>query len=226
MGNADKILDLLNFMTILILSVAFHEAAHAWLADRFGDDTPRQHGRMTFNPFAHVHPILTIAIPAYFWWTTGGVLFMAMTPVRPWQMRKPRLHGMLTALGGPAASLLLGIAAFVVMVAFVALAGGTGEMGEGATRALRLVKIAVLLNVFGAFFNLLPVPPLDGSSIVEFFLPRRFLPAWESYRSYSWIVFAILVLTDVLGKLLDPVLDATAEVVGLGISLGNWMARG
>lgn len=226
MGNADKFLDLLNFMTILILSVAFHEAAHAWLADRFGDDTPRQHGRMTFNPFAHVHPILTIAIPAYFWWTTGGVLFMAMTPVRPWQMRKPRLHGMLTALGGPAASLLLGIAAFVVMVAFVALAGGTGEMGEGATRALRLVKIAVLLNVFGAFFNLLPVPPLDGSSIVEFFLPRRFLPAWESYRSYSWIVFAILVLTDVLGKLLDPVLDATAEVVGLGISLGNWMARG
>ena len=72
MGNADRFLDLLNFMAVLILSVAFHEAAHAWLADRFGDDTPRTHGRMTFNPFAHVHPILTIALPAYFYWTKSA----------------------------------------------------------------------------------------------------------------------------------------------------------
>lgn len=226
MDTSARFLDLLNFLAILILSVAFHEAAHAWLADRFGDDTPREHGRMTFNPFAHVHPILTIAIPAYFYWTSGGLLFMAMTPVNPSRMRRPRLNGMLTALGGPAASMILGIACFAAMVAFVVAAGGTADMGPGALKALRLIKLAVLLNVFGAFFNLLPVPPLDGSSMLEFFLPRRMLPAWEAYRSYSWIVFAVLVLSNVLDKVLDPVMSLTGEAVGLGVTLGNWMARG
>lgn len=226
MGNADRFLDLLNFMAVLVLSVAFHEAAHAWLADRFGDGTPRAHGRMTFNPFAHVHPILTIALPAYFYWTSGGLLFMAMTPVNPSRMRRPRLHGMLTALGGPAASMLLGIACFVAMVVFVVAAGGSDDMGPGALKALRILKLAVILNVFGAFFNLLPVPPLDGSSMLEFFLPRRMLPAWEAYRSYSWIVFAALVLTGALDYLLKPVMLLTGDLVGLGVSLGNWMARG
>jgi Zn-dependent protease len=229
MDHSAKFLDLLNFMAILILSVAFHEAAHAWLADRFGDDTPRAHGRMTFNPFAHVHPILTIALPAYFWWITEGrgFLFMASTPVRPWQMRRPRLHGMLTALGGPAASLLLGIACFAIMVAFVVAIGGVGpETGPGQKKAILLMVLAVKLNVFGAFFNLVPLPPLDGASIVEFFLPRSLRPAWEGYRSYSWIVFAVLAFSGILGTILMPVMDATSDLVELGLGLGNWISRG
>jgi Zn-dependent protease len=221
MDNSARLLELVNFLVVLILSVAFHEAAHAWLADRFGDDTPREHGRMTFNPFAHVHPILTIALPAYFFWITHGRgwLFMASTPVRPWQMRRPRLHGMLTALGGPAASLLLGIACFAAMVGFVAFGGGDG-------RALDLLRLAVGLNVFGAAFNLLPIPPLDGSSIVEFFLPRSFLPAWNGYRSYSWVLFAILMFTGVLSGVLAPVMAFTGALVDLGVDLGRWIARG
>jgi Zn-dependent protease len=219
MDNSARFLDLLNFMAVLILSVAFHEGAHAWLADRFGDDTPRAHGRMTFNPFAHVHPIMTIALPAYFWWTSGMVLFMATTPVRPWQMRRPRLHGMLTALGGPAASLLLGVACFLAMVVFVAAGGGEGT-------ALRLFRLAVILNVFGAAFNLLPIPPLDGSSILEFFLPRGLLPAWNAYRSYSWVLFAVLMFTGVLGRILGPVMLVAKDLVELGVALGGWIGRG
>jgi len=221
MPTADRVVDLLNFMAILILSVAFHEAAHAWLADRFGDDTPREHGRMTVNPFAHVHPILTIALPAVFWWMTNGrgYLFMASTPVRPWRMRRPRLHGMLTSLGGPAASLLLGIACFVAMVAFVALGGHAG-------RALHLFRIAVGLNVFGAAFNLLPIPPLDGSSILEFFLPRSLLPAWNWFRANSWMLFAALMMTGILGRLLAPVMNLTDDLVDLGVSLGRSLAHG
>jgi len=227
MANADRFLDLLNFMTVLILSVAFHEAAHAWLADRFGDDTPRTHGRMTFNPFAHVHPILTVALPAYFYWTSGGVLFMASTPVRPWQMRRPRFHGMLTALGGPAASLLLGLACFVVLVVFVVAVGGAGpDMSPGSAKVLEILGLAVLLNIFGAFFNLVPIPPLDGSSLLEFFLPRRLLPAWHAFRSWSWIVFALLMVSGILDRVLGPVMDVTGEFVNLGVALGNWMARG
>ena len=126
---------------------------------------------------------------------------------------------MLTSLGGPAASLLLGVAAFAAMVAFVALGGREG-------RVLHLFRLAVGLNVFGAAFNLLPIPPLDGSSILEFFLPRSVLPAWSTLREYSWFLFAALMFTGILGSVLGPVMDVTDGVVDLGVSLGRWLAHG
>ncbi len=223
----EKTLELVTFMTVLVLSVAFHEMAHARLADRFGDGTPRAHGRMTFNPFAHVHPILTIALPAYMYWTTQSFLFMASTPVSPRNMRKPRLHGLLTALAGPVASLLLGLVALVAMVVFVAAVGGvrTG-MDPGHFRVLKVLVLAVHLNVFGAFFNLVPIPPLDGGFLVEYLLPRSALRAWEGFRGFSWILFAVLVFSGILGDLLEPVMEKTYALAGFGISLGNWIAHG
>jgi Zn-dependent protease len=133
---------------------------------------------------------------------------------------------MLTALGGPAASLLLGMACFVAMVVFVAAAGGSEDMGPGATKALRLLKLAVLLNVFGAVLNLLPIPPLDGSSILEFFLPRGLLPAWSVFRSYSWVLFVILMATKVLDRVLEPAMKLTGAMADLGIALGNGISGG
>jgi Zn-dependent protease len=219
--------ELVSFMTVLVLSVAFHEMAHAWLADRFGDGTPREHGRMTLNPFKHVHPILTIALPAYMYWTSRSFMFMAMTPVSPRRMRDPRLHGMLTALGGPAASLLLGIVCFLGMIAFIVAVGGVRrDSAPGTLRTLELLMTAIELNVFGAFFNLVPIPPLDGAALLEFALPREWLPAWYGFRSKAWILFALLVFSGILGELLRPVTALTVALVELGVALGNGFAGG
>jgi Zn-dependent protease len=218
---------LVSFMTVLVLSVAFHEMAHAWLADRFGDGTPREHGRMTLNPFKHVHPFFTIALPAYMYWTSGSFMFMAMTPVNPRRMRDPRLHGMLTALGGPAASLVLGLACFAGMVAVLAVTGGAGEpRSDGAVKAVVLLAMGVQLNVFGAIFNLVPVPPLDGASLLEFALPERALPAWYRFRSVSWILFLVLVVSGIFSMLLEPFMDLTEAFVGFGIGVGKGIAGG
>jgi Zn-dependent protease len=226
-GWNPTLLDLLNFMAVLVLSVAFHEMAHAWLANRFGDDTPREHGRMTLNPFAHVHPVLTILLPAYLYWTRGAFLFAAMTPVNPSRMRRPRLHSMLTSLGGPAASLLLGLVCLVCLVASVAwCVRGGREPTPFEQSGMAYIAMAVHLNVFGAFFNLVPVPPLDGSSLLEYVMPGRWIPAWRKLQSWSWILLAVLMLSGILGRLLAPVSEATEGLVDLGIAWGARIGRG
>ncbi len=222
-----RVLDLLTFMTVLVLSVALHEFAHAFLADRFGDDTPRRAGRMTFNPFAHVHPVLTILLPAYVYWTSESWMFLAMTPVSPRRMRNPRLHGMLTALGGPAVSLLLGIACFLAVGVYLLAIGGIGsDSPQGQKNVFEVLLLGVNLNVFGAVFNLVPIPPLDGGSILEFLLPASLREAYESVRPYSWVLFAVLVFSGALGHLLRPVMGATSEVVKFGIVFVNGLAGG
>jgi Zn-dependent protease len=126
---------------------------------------------------------------------------------------------MLTALGGPAASLLLGIACFAALVASVAAGGGPGRVRD-------LLRIAVELNVFGAAFNLLPIPPLDGSSILEFFLPRSALRAWNGLREYSWVLFGALMFTGVLSKALAPVMRLTRDLVDFGVEAGGRLGHG
>lgn len=227
----EKVVDLLNFMAVLVLSIAIHEMAHAWLADRFGDGTPREHGRMTLNPLAHVHPVFSILIPAVFYWTTGGLLFMGLTPVNPSRMRNPRLHGMLTSLGGPVASLALALAFFLALVAFVAavqqLPEGTAEGSrEGLQSFAGILAMGFMLNIIGAVFNMLPVPPLDGSHVLEFFLPRFLLPAWSTLRDNAWMVFALLMFTGALEWAIAPAMRVSGDLVKEGVALGRAVGGG
>jgi Zn-dependent protease len=222
-----KVLGLLNFMTVLVLSTACHEFAHAWLADRFGDDTPRRHGRMTFNPFAHVHPIYTIALPAVLFWTSGAFMAAAWTPVNPSKMRRPRLHGLLVSLGGPAANLLVSLGAFLVLAAGILAVGGIHEgTPKGGLRVLDILYMAVQLNLFLAMFNLIPIPPLDGSDLVGFLLPARLRLHWEGFRRYAWIVFLILLATNVLDRVLGPATRIAGSAVEFAVAVVNGVARG
>lgn len=218
------ILGLVNFLAVLVLSVAFHEMAHAWLADRFGDPTPRDNGRMTLNPIAHVHPIFTVALPAVFWWGTGGLLFMGLTPVNPRLMRRPRLHGMLTALGGPVASLIAALAFLLLLGGFRALAGDLDS--EGERRMLGVLRLGAMLNLVGVAFNLIPVPPLDGSHVLEFFLPRWAMPAWRTLERNAWMVILVLMFSGLLDIVMDPAVDASVVVVGVVEAFGRGLARG
>lgn len=225
--ESEKVLDLLNFMTVLVLSTACHEFAHAWLADRFGDDTPRLHGRMSFNPFVHVHPIFTIALPAILFWTKGAFMAAAWTPVSPWKMRKPRLHGLLVSLGGPAANLAVSLGAFLVLAVGILAAGGIHEgTPDRGLRVFNLLYMAVQLNLFLAMFNLVPIPPLDGSDLVGFLLPADLRAHWEDFRRHSWILFGVLLVTGVLGKVLGPATEVVGSAVDFAVAVVNGVARG
>lgn len=168
----------------LIPSVILHEVAHGVVALRFGDDTAKRAGRLTLNPLPHVDPFGTVILPLLLSLSSLGVIGWAKpVPVVPSRLRHPRRQLVWVSLAGPATN--------VVIALFAALALRAADP-SGDVR-LALVVLGTV-NVVLAVFNLLPVPPFDGSAVVERFLPERWLPRWHRVRRWSMGVVLLVVL--------------------------------
>ena len=178
-------------IAVLVPSVILHEISHGAVALVFGDDTAKRAGRLTLNPVAHIDPLGTIVLPLILALTGAGMFGWAKpVPVDPGRLRNPRRHGLLVSLAGPATNIVIALAAALLLRPFHR--GGTAEV---------LFFVGVI-NVVLAAFNLLPIPPLDGSAVVERFLPRRWLPSWFRLRQYSMglLLVVVLLLPQVLAR--------------------------
>lgn len=173
-------------LLVLMPSVILHEVAHGVAALRFGDDTAQRAGRLTLNPLAHIDPFGTVILPTLLAFTTGAAFGYAKpVPVNPSRMRRPRDHGLLVSLAGPATNVVLAL----IAAALLRTLAPAGDQFVLET----LFRFGVI-NVILAAFNLLPIPPLDGSALVERLLPRRLLPQWRTIRQYSMPVLLLVVL--------------------------------
>jgi Zn-dependent protease len=186
------VFDKLLLLVPLILSLSVHEWAHAWSALKLGDDTAAKAGRLTLDPTAHLDLVGTVLLPLL------GIPFgwAKPVPVDPSRFRPdvhPRTGMMITAVAGPLSNLLLALVLLVVIaVAVVALPHGVVP--------LRLLETALALNVGLALFNLLPIPPLDGSRVVAGLLPEAAMPAW---RAFAGLAPLLLIAVIVLPRQLD-----------------------
>ncbi len=188
---------------VLLPSVILHEVAHGVAALRFGDDTAKRAGRLTLNPLPHIDVFGTVILPGMLALSGLGVFGYAKpVPVNPSRMRRPRDHGLLVSLAGPATNIVLAIAAVVV---FRWVVGGIEPGQPPPETTLQIIWWFGVVNVILAAFNLLPIPPLDGSAVVERFLPARFLGPWHRVRQYSMAILLVLVLLlpGALGTLFD-----------------------
>ena len=196
----------LTSFVVLLFSLSFHEAAHAWMARRMGDETALREGRITLNPIAHIDPIGTLLIPLLQIFGQGIPLigWAKPTPYNPGNFdRKVTLargHVMIAG-AGPISNLLLALFFTAVLFAAIRIVGGEGLEGAPAELLIRGIQINVALGIF----NLFPLPPLDGSKVASFGLPR---PLGERYdRIFEpfgpWLLL-ILVMTGVLGLVLSP----------------------
>ncbi|HEY0027302.1 MAG TPA: site-2 protease family protein [Allosphingosinicella sp.] len=186
------LLDLATWLIPLIVAIVLHEISHGWVANAFGDHTARDLGRLSPNPIRHVDPIGTLVLPL--------VLAVAGAPVFGWakpvpvvakNMRNPRLHMMLVALAGPAMNLLLGlIAVFALAAAVSALV--PGSFG-GAFLLVTLEKF-LIINIFLAVFNMLPLPPFDGGHVVEGLLPRPLAARYAKLGKYGFLLLILLLV--------------------------------
>lgn len=198
--------EVLLLVGILVPSVILHEVSHGYVALRFGDDTAKRRGRLTLNPVAHVDPVGTVVLPLVLALSGLGVIGYAKpVPVNVRKLRRPRDHAVLVALAGPATNLLIAVAAAVVVRA---LGGEDVHIVDDHlvdVDAADVAYIAGAINVLLALFNLLPIPPLDGSAVVERALPRRWWPAWVRMRRFSIPVVLVAVLVFGAGQLIvDP----------------------
>ncbi len=158
----------------LVLSLSVHEYAHAWSAWRLGDDTAERSGRLTLNPIAHVDPIGTLLLPLL------GIPFgwARPVPIDPARFRrgvKMSTGVALTAAAGPISNLVLAVLATTAIALLARLAPQVLAAGG----VVELLQVMVFLNVNLALFNLIPIPPLDGSRVVDGVMPLRLRPQWE-----------------------------------------------
>ena len=208
----------------LVIAIVFHEVAHGLVARRLGDPTAAERGRLTLNPLKHVDPFGTVILPLLLAVTHAGAIFgwAKPVPVDYRRLKHPRRDMVLVALAGPGMNILL------ALIGAVILAFTIGNSQEAANPAAAFVAANaanfVLINVFLAVFNLIPIPPFDGGHVAEGLLPPRLGLQFQKIGRYSLLVFMILLLVlpqispkaDIVGRAVDPIVNAVARFI-LGI---------
>lgn len=201
-------------LAVIIPSIILHEVSHGVAALACGDDTARRAGRLTLNPLRHVDPVGTLVLPVLMAFSGLGAFGYAKpVPVNPSRMRHPRNDAVLVSLAGPATNLLLALVSVIVLRDLrpagtaAALPTIVSAFGVGALdNTDRFLYLLGFLNVTLAVFNALPIPPLDGSILVERLLPARALPTWWQVRRYAMVGLLLVVLVDP-GQFLVHILD-------------------
>ena len=215
--TTDQIRWVLLDVFVLIISVAFHEFGHAWMATRMGDDTPRRQGRVTLNPLAHIDPIGTLLLPI-----AGGVYGAAggraggfgwgkpvqWNPARITRGRKMSTASILVAIAGPFMNLLLAVTVCLVHVILL-WRGVVSPVGD----VTKILMFTVMTNFVLMFFNLCPVPPLDGGHVLEHVLPYKYRAQFESFSKFGpFVVLAIAMIPQLAKIFLIPAQFCAAKV--------------
>ena len=205
--------NLIPYIVVLLLAISCHEAGHAWMSWKYGDDTAYMLGRVTLNPVAHTDPIGTLLIPILSFvltFTTGSrvplIGWGKPTPVNPLNWRKKNEANVMVSIAGIGANLILATIGFAIFKTLLE----TGTI-NAVNQHDGIVKVAVVflnylifLNVSLAVFNLLPFPPLDGSKVLQTFLPARFEPIFDMLEQYGFLILMLLVYMGVIGVVMYP----------------------
>lgn len=223
MSPEEIIPKLVIYLVVLLLAISAHEAAHAWMSYKFGDDTARLLGRVTLNPVAHTDPIGTLLIPiVMFIFSSTGTNIPLIgwgkpTPVNPLRWRNKDLANVMVSLAGILANILIASIAFIIMKVLL-MQGGRGILPESIAEPVwMLLGNMLIMNVSLAVFNLLPFPPLDGSKVLETFLPASAQPLLEILEQHGYIIMMILIYVGFTSAIISPVIKFVVYLLFLGV---------
>jgi Zn-dependent protease len=209
--NIDPLYILLWFI-VFLFSLSVHESAHAYVSDLFGDDTGKVLGRISLNPIVHIDPFGTILFPLLGMFGAHAFGWAKPVPVNPLNWREKDKANFWVSAAGPLSNLALAIVFFAITKAFLMSGFGPqlfGEMGKGTIwdPIGTILETGIQLNVILMVFNLLPIPPLDGSGVLESILPYEAQQGFEQLKPYGFLLLIALLLSGVLGYILRPVLN-------------------
>lgn len=225
--DAGIVAQLVIYMVVLLLAISAHEAAHAWMSNRFGDDTALLLGRVTLNPVAHIDPIGTLLIPivSFIFGRIGGAVgsipligWGKPTPVNPLRWRNKDMANVMVSIAGILANLFIAICAFTIIKVFL-MTGSfdrvvPGSLQEPVTLFLRYL---LEMNISLAVFNLLPFPPLDGSKVLETFLPPSAQPILAALEQHGYIILMLMIYIGVFSAIMRPVMSFVSYLLWLGV---------
>jgi Zn-dependent protease len=217
---------LVIYMVVLLLAISAHEAAHAWMSYKFGDDTARLLGRITLNPIAHTDPIGTLLIPIVmfiFGHIGGPVATIPLmgwgkpTPVNPLRWRNKDLANVMVSLAGIMANTFIAAIAFTVLKILYMNGGGEAQSGSLEEPVLLFLHYLMVMNVSLAVFNLLPFPPLDGSKVLDTFLPPSMRPLLEFLEQYGYVILMFFIWMGLFRAIISPVIQIVYYLLFLGV---------
>ena len=197
--------------TIFIIFATFHEYAHGWMAYRLGDPTAKRSGRLSLNPLAHIDPFMTIILPAMLLIFSRGRFAIGSAkpvPVNPFWLHNPKRDMIWVGLAGPSTNVAWALALIIIM---------KSGLFSPAHPVYFVLFICMYINIILLVFNMLPIPPLDGSRVVEGLLPDRYADQYSRLRPYGFMILMVLVFLGVFGRLLFFVLSLVIGIFAIQI---------
>ena len=213
---ANLVSHLVIYMVVLLLAISAHEAGHAWMSHKYGDDTAYMLGRVTLNPVKHTDPIGTLLIPilSFLFGAAGGALasipllgWGIPTPVNPRKWSNYKTANVMVSIAGIGANLIIAVTSFIIFKLLLEFGViNTANVGSGLLRpVVILFQYLIMLNVSLAIFNLLPFPPLDGSKVLSTFLPTSFQPVFDMLEQYGFLILLALIYIGLIGVIMRPI---------------------
>jgi Zn-dependent protease len=194
---------------VILFAITIHEASHGWAAQKMGDPTAYAAGRVTLNPLAHIDLIGTIIIPLVLIFAHQPVFGWAKpVPVNPYNLRHPRRDHLWISFAGPIANLATAAAALVVFLVLKRLTSGltsSSFIAKPISGLFLILIFTLVINISLAVFNLIPVPPLDGSGILSGLLSDSAAAKYDRLRPYGFILILVLVYTNILTVIFNPI---------------------
>jgi Zn-dependent protease len=221
---SDIVGQLIIYIVVLLLAISAHEAAHAWMSHKFGDDTAYLLGRVTLNPVKHIDPLGTLLIPiaSFIFTAMGGPLagipligWGKPTPINALRWRNKDVANVMVSIAGILANLTIALISLIL----IKVAQYSGLFGEGGALAGvsepvgMLLQFGLSMNLGLAIFNLLPIPPLDGSKVLYTWLPASAQPTLEVMERFSFIILIVIIKVGVLNYIFDPVWSVVERIL-------------
>jgi len=220
---ADFISKLVIYMVVWLFAVSVHEAAHAWMSLKYGDDTAQRLGRVTLNPLAHIDPLGTLILPIIGFVASYSpqaaafplIMWGKPTPVNPLKWRKKDQANVMVSLAGIGTNIIVAISVTIILrlLLYFGFFSFEAVRDNVAGPIFTLLVSMIVLNVGLAIFNLLPLPPLDGGKAIQSFLPASSLPIMEMLETYGFLILVLLMWTGLLGRIVGPINDLFIRIL-------------